>query len=962
MSNPVNQVSLELDRQPSRYVVGIDLGTTNCAMAYVDTEKLNATVEIFRIPQLVDWETVEERDTLPSFYYQLTDQEAASVNNSWVQNDAGVRYIVGVLARDRGLQMPGRQIASAKSWLCHSGVDRTASLLPWHGDSDVTTLSPVEASSRYLTHLRKAWDRRFPHHPLADQDIALTLPASFDEVARELTVQAAKLAGLERIVLIEEPQAAFYAWLARHSKDWDRMIHAGESILVCDIGGGTTDFTLIRVKSHEEATAKSYEQAGVKQSLVTLHRVAVGQHLILGGDNLDLALAKTVESQLVGGEQRQLPARQWDALRMHCRVAKETLLGASPPASYTISLPATGSRLLAQSMSTTVDFDTVRQTLLEGFFPQVELSAKPAPSQTGFQEFGLPYATEPAVTKHLAAFLWEHRWAGRIEEDSSRLSENAAAKPDWVLFNGGVLEASQIQSMLIEQISNWFSEDGSDSTKTWKPKILAGNRLDLAVAMGAAYFGLVRRGQGVRIDATLARAYYLVISNDPPKAMCLVPGNAVGGDRFVLDSHPFQLTLGQPIQFPLLVSSTQLAIEPGAIVDVDPELMKPMPPIRTVLELPKVRRQQIAQVFLESELTEIGTLELSCVTVDRAHRWKLDFDVRSTTETDRTAHTGRSEQAGIVEQSTIDAAANVIRQTFSAEGTLDPKLLVRSLEDAVQQSRSDWRPSLLRAIWDELLAMDDGRRKSSAHEARWLNMVGYCLRPGYGFAADDWRVATTWRRVQGKLVFRSANSVAEAIILWRRIAGGFTAGQQRALYQDALPRIRALLGADPKSPASIPNQEAMELLRLVGSLELLRASDRVQIGQWCMAALQKKKLEALHSAVFWVLGRIGTRVPAYGPINQLVNVPKVTEWLTQLIKLPCRLSEHRFAVAQMCRMTGDRYLDIDATTRNEVIHWLQANDAHDHQVQSVREVTQLDQNQRSQLFGESLPLGLSLSI
>jgi DNA-K related protein/Hsp70 protein len=962
MSSTVNQVSLELDRPPSRYVVGIDLGTTNCAMAYVDTQKPNATVEIFRIPQLVDWGTVEERDTLPSFYYQLTDQEAASVTGPWIQQDSGVRYIVGVLARDRGLQMPGRQIASAKSWLCHSGVDRTASLLPWHGDSDVATLSPVEASSRYLAHLRKAWDRRFPHHLLAEQDIALTLPASFDEVARELTVQAAKLAGLERIVLIEEPQAAFYAWLARHSKDWDRMIHAGESILVCDIGGGTTDFTLIRVKSHEESATKGYEQEAAEKSLVTLHRVAVGQHLILGGDNLDLALAKTVESQLVSGNQQQLPARQWDALRMHCRVAKETLLGNSPPTSYTINLPATGSRLLAQSMSTSVDFPTVRKTLLEGFFPKVELLAKPAQTQTGFQEFGLPYAIEPAVTKHLAAFLWEHRWAGRAAEDSTQMSDTAAARPDWILFNGGVLEASQIQSLLVEQISAWFSDGNANSDKAWKPKILAGNRLDLAVAMGAAYFGLVRRGQGVRIDATLARAYYLVIANDPPKAMCLVPGNAVGGNRFVLDGHPFQLALGQPIQFPLLVSSTQLAIEPGAIVDVDPELMKPMPPIRTVLELPKVRRQQTAQVYLEAELTEIGTLELNCVTVDRAHRWKLDFDVRSTTETDRTAHSGQSEQAGIVEQSTIDAAAEVVRHVFAAEGTLDPKLLFKSLEEATQQSKSDWRPSLLRALWDELLAMDDGRRKSAAHEARWLNTVGYCLRPGYGFAADDWRVATTWRRVQGKLAFRSASSVAEAIILWRRIAGGFTAGQQRALYQDALPRIRAVLGADPKASVQMTNQEATELLRLIGSLELLRAADRVQTGQWCIAALQKKKLEPLHSAIFWVLGRIGTRVPAYGPINQLVSVPKVTEWLSQLIALPCRLSEHRFAIAQMCRMTGDRHLDVDATTRSEVVAWLAANGAHDHQIQSVREVTQLDQNERSQLFGETLPLGLSIPI
>ncbi len=954
-------VTEALDRPPSRYVVGIDLGTTNCAMAFVDTQEPGKGVQVFRIPQLVDWGAVEELDTLPSFHYQLTDQESTSIRSPWLRSRGGAQSVVGVLARDRGMQMPGRQIASAKSWLCHAGVDRTASLLPWHGDEDVQTLSPVEASSQYLAHLRQAWDRRFPQSPLAEQDVAITLPASFDEIARSLTVEAAKLAGLERIILIEEPQAAFYAWLARHESDWTEKIRPGESVLICDIGGGTTDFTLIRVSKAESGTDANPSDVIAESEVVKLQRVAVGQHLILGGDNLDLALAHAAEANLTDGGQKRLTSRQWDALRLHCRVAKETMLGPNPPASYTLTIPGSGSRLLENSLTIELDKQTIKTVLLDGFFPKVQLTDRPATATSGFQEFGLPYASDPAISRHLASFLWDHRWDGRSPTERSSFTDVQAARPDWILFNGGVLESSQIRQRIVDQVIAWFRTEDPSLPDGWKPGMLEGNRLDLAVAIGAAYYGMVRRGVGVRIDATLARSYYLMIQQDPPEVLCIVPGKAIPGDQFLLQERPLELLLNSPIQLPLFVSSTRLVDEIGSVGPLDVEQMSSVAAIRTVLELPKSRRRESIQVLLHAELTEIGTLHLKCLTPDHQHQWRLEFDVRSSFLPGQAGNLGVGELDGIVDESLIETARSIIAETFSPLGSLPPKELIGKLEQALTVPRADWKPSLLREMWRELIELDEGRKRSPAHEARWLNLVGYCLRPGYGMAADDWRVATTWRKVQGKLAFANATSAAETIILWRRIAGGFTAGQQRALYQDLQPRLRSTLVPHSKASISTSTNETMELLRLAGSLELLRTNDRLELGAWCLQGLKRAKLVPLQGAMLWTLGRLGTRAPAYGPIHQLVPLDAVTRWITTLLELDIHRSEMQFAVVQMARKTGDRYRDIDESLRNQVLIWLAQQQAADSQISLVREVHSLSDQQQTEMFGESLPLGLRMA-
>ena len=409
----LEQDLLEQDA-PSRYVVGIDLGTTNSAVSYVDTSQEPGDtprdarrVQPFAIAQLVDFGQIERRETLPSFHYQPPAAETGGGETGGGETGGGrlrlpwstddPQFAVGCFARDHGALTPGRQVVSAKSWLCHTGVDRTADLLPWQAAAEVDRLSPVEVSARYLRHVRDAWDAAHPTERLADQDIVLTLPASFDEVARELTVSAGKAAGLPRIVLIEEPQAAFYAWIDAHRDPWQDKVEPGQKILVCDIGGGTTDFTLIRVREGEEGR-------------VQFHRVAVGDHLILGGDNLDLALAQHLESRI--GQQQALSPRQWDALLGNCRMLKEQLLGDDGPDSITVNLSGGGSRLIGGGIQIPVTRDEVHKVLLDGFFPQVALDERPQDKASGFREFGLPYAADPAVSRYLAAFLTAHRHAG----------------------------------------------------------------------------------------------------------------------------------------------------------------------------------------------------------------------------------------------------------------------------------------------------------------------------------------------------------------------------------------------------------------------------------------------------------------------------------------------------------------------------------------------------------------------
>ncbi len=944
-----------IDRLPARYVVGIDFGTTNSAVAYVDTQESAWRVRVLGVPQLVASGVVETRDTLPSCHYEAIASEAAAgaLRLPWDREDP--RVAVGFFARDQGGRSPGRLITSAKSWLCHSGVDRTADLLPWHGAPDVERLSPIAASARILGHLRQAWDARFPEAPLAEQDVVLTLPASFDEIARELTVEAAAHAGLPRVVLLEEPQAAFYAWVYQHSADWQARVQPGQSILVCDIGGGTTDFTLIRVRA-------SRPDAGAREERIQFHRVAVGNHLILGGDNLDLALARHLERKLVGDN--KLSSTQWDVLVRVCQRAKEQLLSGDAPERMTVNLPGTGARVIGGGLQVEVTRDEVRALLVEGFLPAVPLQDRPQAHRSGFQEFGLPYAADPAITRYLAAFLTAHRDPDGTGPDSSPSSPRAAAvRPDIVLFNGGFFASPALRGRMIDLIAGWFQVDGAPS---WSPIVLDNDRLDLAVARGAAYYGMVRRGHGVRIAANLARSYYIGVESQEPTAVCLVPGDAEPGQTIEMPDRLFQLLISQPVEFPLWVSSLRLTDPPGAVVAIDREQMTPLPPIRTVLRTQRRRETGRIAVRLHARLTEIGTMNLWCTAADRDRSWRLQFDVRAATETDAVAHRSDAESEGFLEEATWDRCHQALAAVFAPHGTDRPDGLVKQLANALCSPKQQWPVPLLRRIWESLIEYESGRRKSVDHEIRWLNLLGFALRPGYGLAVDDWRVAETWRTVQGKLVHLGPSVRNEAVVLWRRIAGGLSRGQQQALADPLLSSIRSLynrfvLGTTRGEDASLRPNELAEAWRLLGSLELLDLPRRIELGDMLVALLPKRKLENLRDPMVWALGRLGQRVPVYGPLNTVTPHETVERWLEALWRAaPTSLGTATLAVMQAARRTHDRYRDLSDRCRREAVAWLTDHAAPPHLIELVRDGGQLDIDEQRQVFGESLPKGLRL--
>ncbi len=942
-----SEAAVDESQARSRYVIGIDLGTTNSALCYVDTHQQPWRVETLAIPQWVDVGQYESLETLPSFHFEYTADEAQAVQGRlpWESSPTNVR--VGVFARDAGLRLPGRRIASAKSWLSHDGVDRTASFLPWQGDPAISKLSPVEASARYLSHLRDAWNHAFGQDAFADQDVVITLPASFDEVARELTIAAAKRAGLNRLYLIEEPQAAFYAWLNTHAQQWQSLISPGQMILVCDIGGGTTDFTLIRV-----------QPAGPDSEQVQFHRVAVGNHLILGGDNFDLALARYVEHKLqakANESDQAFVAENWEQLVAACRLAKETMLHDHAPESYSIHIARRGSRLIGGALQVTLTAEEIDRVLVDGFFPQVPLDVTPDRGVSGFREFGLPYAADAAITKHLATFLSTHRRSGLASDD-----QRSAEKPDWILFNGGVMSSAKLRDRITDSVARWFR---TPQEPQWQPTVLASPRLDLAVAQGAAYYAMVRRGEGIKIAANLGRAYYVQVASDPVRAICLIPGNAESGDRYETSQHPLTLQIGEPARFPLWVSSTRLADRAGELVELQANEASRLPPIVTALQIGKRKEAKQLRVMLESTLSEIGTVEIWCVDLESERRWKLEFDVRSTLETDREAHETQGESAGIVDSQTVQRCEQEIQAIFSgADSGVPPAKLVQRLQEVVEQSRESWPPSLLRQLWQALMSVEQGRKRSAQHEARWLNLVGYCLRPGYGVAVDDWRVSQTWKTVFGKLSFAAAQSKTEAMVLWRRIAGGMTAGQQQQLAANLKNQLK-------QSTARPDWNELAECWRLLGALERLDASEKVQLGRLALQELKRKKTEAIHPALLWALGRLGSRWPAYGPANQLLSIAECEAWIGGLSDVwRATLSQTRgcdkplrLAVTQLALKTGDRYRDLGDAARREAIELLDASGGTEHERSLIMLGGDWSRDEQTQIFGDTLPLGIQLS-
>jgi molecular chaperone DnaK (HSP70) len=924
----------------SRYIIGVDLGTTNCALAYVDRQggRASGRVQLFEIAQLVAPADVGRQQLLPSCIYFPGDHERLT-GDAAVPGGARAD-VVGALAQRQGSRVAGRLVVSAKSWLSHDRVDRQAEILPWQGADDAPRISPVQAATRLLEHMRDAWDAEMaagdPQKAFTAQEVIITVPASFDAVARSLTVSAAKAAGLSRPVLIEEPQAALYAWIGVHAGELADRLPAGSTVLVVDVGGGTTDLTVVTVESPDAGGAD-----------VQLRRVAVSDHLLLGGDNVDVAIARMAVPRIEAGG-ATLEARDWPLLQMLCREVKEHLLADDAPESAKVVLPGRGRRLVGGARAAGVTRAEVERLVLDGFLPVMPLAeARPRRSRAGLQELGLPYAADPAITKHIGAFLRRHAPEG-----------SEALAPSAVLFNGGMVKQPVVRARILDAVEGWIGR---------RPEELVSAGFDLAVARGAAYYGMVRRGRGIRIRGGVERCYYVGVDvgADRPAALCLVPrGLEAGSDATV----PLEVKLqtNTPVAFPL-DASTSRDDAPGALVteletEGDDADMHELPPLVTMLKTKKRRASKAREVPVEvtASLSELGVLELGLHATDGSdRRWELEQTVRFAAA--ETADEGVG--AGGVDEGLVHRAAALLAEAFSSaagpEGPL--KALGGALEELFGAPREAWSLALCRAFFDKVLEQREERARSPQHEARLLNLLGMCLRPGYGALLDEHRIAEVWRLFLGGLSHPDAAACRlEWWIMLRRSAGGLGRGQQ----EHVLGKIQGpLLG---RGRGRGHGQELAEMWRLAASLERLARGTKKRLGTRLLELIEGG--DAPERWGEWALGRLGDRRPLFGPLNEVLKPTVAGMWLERLMRHRSRkrvkgpaLSRTRFAMVQMARMTGDPARDVSAKVREDVIAWLAQSGADAAELRPLREVVPAAAPEQRLLFGDSLPTGLRLA-
>jgi molecular chaperone DnaK (HSP70) len=965
---------------PPRYLIGIDLGTTNSALAYLDLERKvgqgrPAPIEPLPIPQLVAVGEVASRPLLASFLYLPGEHDlpAGATALPW---DPGCQYAVGEFARTHGSRVPGRLATSAKSWLCHAGVDRSAPLLPWSAPPDVARISPVEASARYLRHLAEGWNylmaRDDPAARLEKQAVVLTVPASFDDMARTLTVEAARKAGLEDLTLLEEPQAAFYCWLFQtpasvgvkpsggllpHNRLKAGLhLKPGDLCIVVDVGGGTTDFSLIR----------AVEQQGELGFI----REAVGDHLLLGGDNMDLALAKFVETRLP--QAGKLDAAQYGLLTQACRLAKETLLGRAPPESFTVTVMGRGRQVIGGTLHAALTPADVRQVILDGFFPFVPADSDPQRgARVGLHEMGLPYVNDPAVTRHLAAFLRRHV---------------GSAAPQAILFNGGVFQPQVLRDRVTEVMHRWFDKP----EQPWRPRVLTTPSLDLAVALGAAYYAWLRHTGGKRIGGGIARSYYVGVASDgtacdtvrsegdakPPGALdvvCVVPQHLEEGQEIHLEKPELELALGQPVLFPLFTSTVRGEDRAGDVLQVAPGQLLQLPPLHTILRGGKRSGTKQVPVTLAARCTDIGTLELWCVAREGGNRWRLEFNVRDIVKEPGEADglsDGKDGRAvtDVWPEAQVQQAARLIRAAFSGEDDAPGAAeLPKHLEAAVDAPRHRWPTGLCRRLWDFLAEVADQRRRSPPLLARWYNLVGYCLRPGFGDPLDRFRVEQLWKLMHAPpraeagarpLAPRQPEGGADFWIMWRRVAGGLNAALQNTLFS----RLRPIFLPSKSKAVFRPSaNELAEMWRAAANFERLDVKVKELLGQAVLKALRRSPTPPYG---FSSLTRLGARILLYGPLNSVVH-PRIAEtWLDAILDFkPGHESERTgwlFCLTQLARRSGQRALDVDEGHRQRVLGVLKTAEAPKRWRREVEEVVEVESEEGSEIFGESLPIGLRL--
>ncbi|HWO11427.1 MAG TPA: Hsp70 family protein, partial [Polyangiaceae bacterium] len=909
-----------------RATVGIDLGTSHTSLAFARCEP-GAQVSVLPIEQWVAGRRIAEPTLLPSVAYAPLPAELPQVEG------LPADWVIGEYARVRSQETAGRAIVSAKSWLCHRGVDRLGRILPWGADAldGAEKLSPVEVSRRILEQVLRAARRHQPELAGPDVGFVITVPASFDQTARQMTVMAAQQAGLA-VRLLEEPQAAFYDYLDQHSGELEALVDARGPlrVLVCDIGGGTTDLSQIEVRR--------------ARGSLELRRSAVGNHLLLGGDNMDLAVARLAENAL-GGEPLE-PARLGQ-LRLAARAAKEALLAADAAPSFSLRLLGGGAELLRGSRSVELGRDPVRELVLDGFFPRTPRGQGPELRRSGLTTLGLPYERDPAVTRHIAHFLERHA---------------EGALPDALLLNGGVMRSALVRERLREVFHSWGARD---------VVLLSAPDPELAVCRGAVRYGLALAGSGLRIEGGAAQGYYVAIESpgEERQALCVVPRGSREGERHVLGARRFELLLGRPARFELYAHDAALH-PPGARVTLDADY-QPLPALTTVPEIEGLPAGSAVQVQLDGELSAVGTVELGCTRVDAAsaageaaRRFRLEFDLGAREPSARPpaakgSAAPRARALGVDAQRWAGAEEALVRVFGKGRKDVaarEPKDLVRNLE-RVLGPRKEWELELCRKIADLVLDGAKNRARSEDHERAFWMLGGFCLRPGFGHPRDGERVEQLWSAFDAGLTHRDAErSWQQYWIAWRRVAGGSSEAQQGRL-RDVLDPALAPAELKLKRPKSHRFDALDELLDLSSHLERLPAARRSALGGWLLDRTWSDRDPRLWTYI----GRIGARVPSYASAHFALPGRTVERWVEQLLRE--RWSEVATAAASayaMCRVTGDETRDVDPRLRAEVARALERAAAPEEWRRAVLEHVPVSAAEREARLGEDLPLGLRL--
>jgi molecular chaperone DnaK (HSP70) len=912
-----------------RFAVGIDLGTTHCAISAARLE--HPVVRLLPVPQLVAPGEVDERSLLPSFTYLPAPGELSEADRTlpWGPQP----HVVGEAARRLGAKVPGRLVASAKSWVCHGGVNRRAPILPWNSPDDEPHVSPFEAQVAYLAHLRATWDLAHPDAPLPEQDVVVTVPASFDEGARTLTTDAAAAAGLGAVRLLEEPQAAFYDYLGVHAGDLDPLVHGARLVLVVDVGGGTTDLTLLRVLPGDDLTRPRIE------------RIAVGGHLMLGGDNMDAALATYALEK--AGIERPSDATLWSGLVQSARQAKERLLAADAPEQAVISYVGRGSRLVGSTRSITLDRDEVGRVLLDGFLPltgPTEVAQRAA--RAGLTTLGLPYATDAAIGRHVCAFLRRHVHAAT---EAGAHVHDGLPRPDLLLLNGGVFNAPAMIERLGQVLAGWYGEP---------VPLLEHTSLETAVAHGAVRSALARRGIGEVIGGGTARAYYVQLqgAEGQPQALCIAPRGMEEGASTSVPDRVLELVLDRLVAFPLHAYTGDRVDPPGALVELegdDAAELEPLPPLETILrDRERSAGGRTVPVTLSASLGTTGALELYLVTVELPpRRWRLEFVLRTAAASEAASEAPTGLQAPPPPPDPrVAYARRVLEKALNEK---DPKLAKGLRRDLEKQlgPRAEWSVSTCRALGDAVLELAPKRGASDEHELNWLRQAGWCLRPGFGDPADAARLEAMWAlRGEGLCKPTKANW-AEWWITWRRIAAGLSPERQRSLYED----VRPWLWRSGKPPAGPAAHGPVEMMQLLATLERLPAAEKQTIGELLIERASKL-------GSYWSLGRVGARVPLSGDAVEVVG-PEVAEaWAETLLALDWATAEGAsFAAASLVAITGNPARDVSPGLRATVAERLAKAGAPGSWIEMVTRPTARSEGDAKRMFGESLPVGLRLT-